>query len=96
MYTRKAEKVRIVFTERGEHIFIKASLTLHDSWLEVKGRQVDRDYVPAVGDPKWGSKAVRGTIVDGQADHIYPESAIKYIDVNNKKVDLRHFKKGKL
>lgn len=92
MYSRKAQTVKIYLKDRGNHMFIRAVLTMHNSWLEVRGKQVAREYSPGSG--SWDPPK-KGIIADAKADHIYPEAAIQFIEINDEKVDLRHFKKEK-
>jgi len=93
MYNRAAANVKIVLKDNSysrEHIYLRAVLTLHNSWLEVKGIQVTRDYKPKSGPHDTAS---RGTIKPKPVNRIYPEAAIHYVEINNEKVDLRKFKK---
>ena len=93
MYNRAAAKVKIILRADDmarEHVFLRAVLTLHNSWLEVKGIQVTRDYKPKSGPYDTAS---RGTIKPKPVNRIYPEAAVRYVEINNEKVDLRKFKK---
>lgn len=49
-----------------------------------------RDYRPKSGPY---DKASRGTIKAKPVNRIYPEAAIRYVEIENEKVDLRKFKK---
>jgi len=89
MYKRAATRVKIV-REDGTEIYLKAVLILHNSWLEVKGWFVERDYKPASG--PW-DPASRGSVRKKPMNRIYPEGTIKYIEINDEKVDMRKFKK---
>lgn len=92
MYHRKAETVTIKLSkDMGTNKFVKALLTMHDSWLEVIGWKVEMDYQPAVGNY---SKAVRGRVQQQPVNRIYPEAAIVYLEIDNTKVSMRQFKKG--
>ena len=93
MYNRAATQVKIVLKDNSysrEHVYLRAVLTLHNSWLEVKGIQVTRDYKPKSG--PWDS-AKLGMRKAKPVNRIYPEAAIHYVEINNEKVDLRKFKK---
>lgn len=93
MYNRAASEVKIVLRADDmcrEHKYLRAVLTLHNSWLEVKGIQVTRDYKPKSG---LYDTASRGTRKAKPVNRIYPEAAIRYVEINNEKIDLRKFKK---
>jgi len=90
MYNRKAETVTIKLSkEAGTNKFVKAVLTLHDSWLEVIGWRVERDY-----DAREEVRAHRGVVQKQPVNRIYPEAAIQYIEIDNTKVSMRQFRKG--
>jgi hypothetical protein len=94
MYNRAAAQVKIVLRDNSdyarEHVYLRAVLTLHNSWLEVKGIHVTKDYKPKSG--PW-DPAERGTRKAKPVNRIYPEAAVRYVEINNEKVDLRKFKK---
>ena len=93
MYNRAAPQINIVLKENDmsrNHRYLRAVVTLHNNWLEVKGMQVTRDYRPKSGPY---DKASRGTIKAKPVNRIYPEAAIRYVEIENEKVDLRKFKK---
>ncbi len=91
MYTRIAQHVLIKFKgDGGRHQFLRAKLRMHNTWLEVEGWQVRRDY--KIADYRW-QRNERGEVTKEMKNYIYPEGSILLIEVDNKKVDLRKYKK---
>lgn len=91
MYSRNAQKVKIHIKGRdATHTYLRATLTMHNSWLEIRGQRIKRE--PYKAKQSW-DKSSRGVIGKDTEDRIYPEASIEFIEVDDKKVDMRQYKK---
>jgi len=91
MYHRKAQHLIIRFTDNRamDQVFVRARLTLHESWLEVQGWQVKCEHETKTS---W-KKGRKGVIVSKEMHRIYPEAAVLFVNIDEEKIDMRRYKK---